>query len=220
MTQDVFEDTKVAIKECFVKLKRPDDTPIHQKSYMKVISKLGLTVDYDLMILEKVISLCDETTEFRYAVNITPSSLRNHIFLTKIKEYLKDNPISREKIIFILSENEYYSHTDRYNSIIKSLQNLGVKIAIDRLGAIHTSFLYLRDLNIDIVRYDNFYMKDIESQKYRAEIEGFNSMAHSKGLKTWVKMVETKKTLDSLEDMNINYKQGRYLAQLEKTYES
>ncbi len=220
MTQDVFEDKKIAIKECFIKLKRPDDTPIHQKSYMKVISKLGLNVEYDLMILEKVISLCNENIEFRYAVNIAPSSLRNHIFLSKIKERLKDNPASRDKIIFILRENEYYSHIDRYNSIIKSLQNLGIKIAIDRLGAIHTSFLYLRDLNIDIVRYDNFYMKKIENKKYKAEIEGFNLMAHSKGLKTWIKMVESQETLDVLRDINIDYKQGRYLANLEKIYES
>ncbi len=219
-TQDIFEGSEVAIKECFVKLKGSDDTLIHQKSYMKVISKLGLTVDYDLMIIEKIISFCDEETNFRYAINVSPTSLRNHIFLSKIKERLKDNPNSRGKILFLLRENEYYSHIDRYNSIIKSLQNLGVKIAIDRLGAIHASFLYLRDLNVDIVRYDNFYMKKIESQKYRAEIEGFNAMAHAKGLKSWIKMVETKETLELIQEMNIDYKQGKYLAKLEKIYES
>ncbi len=220
LTQDVFENDTPVIKECFVKLKRSDNSLIHQKSYMKVISKLGLVIDYDLMTLEKVISLCDEKTDFRYALNISASSLRNHIFLRKTKELLKENKNSIDKIVFILSENEYYSHINRYNSIINSLQKLGVKIAIDRLGSVHTSFLYLRDLDIDIVRYDNFYMKEIENEKYKSVIEGFNSMAHNKGLKTWIKMVESKETLELTSKMNIDYKQGRYLAELEKIYES
>ena len=156
-TQNIYEDKKVIAKECFVKLKHSDSKIIHQKSYMKVISKLGLVVEYDLMILEEIISLCDENTDFTYAINISPTSLRNHIFLSKMKELLHENPYSKGKIMLILSENEYFSYIQRYNSIIKSLQKLGVKIAIDRLGAIHTSFLYLRDLNIDVVRFNNYY---------------------------------------------------------------
>lgn len=220
LTQDVMEKSKVVIKECFIKLKSPENKLIHQKSYMKVISKLGLIVDYDLMILEKIISLCDEKTNFQYTINISASSLRNHVFLSKIKELLKDNLDSKNKIIFMLRENEYYSNINRYNSIIQSLQKFGVKIAIDRLGSIHTSFLYLRDLDIDIVRYDNFYMKDIQNKKYKSIIEGFNSMAHAKNLKTWIKMVESKETLELTKKINIDYIQGKYLAELEKIYES
>jgi len=216
-TQNVFENKKIVAKECFVKLKHSDSKIIHQKSYMKVISKLGLVVEYDLMILEKIIFHCDENTDFFYAVNINPSSLRNHVFLSKMKELLRENSYSMGKIILILSENEYYSYIERYNSIIRSLQNFGVKIAVDRLGAIHTSFLYLRDLNIDIVRFDNYYIKNLE---YKNIIDGFNSMAHSKGMKTWVKMVESEEILSIVEDINIDYIQGKYLSELEKFYES
>ena len=219
LSQDIYEDGKVIAKECFVKLKRDDEKLIHQKSYMKIILKLGLTIEYDLMILEQNVNMFSSNEEMIYAINILPSSLRNPIFISKAKEILKDNT-TKNRIMFILSENEYYSHTDKYNYIIKSFKNLGVKIAIDRLGSIHTSFLYLRELDIDVVRFDSFYAKDIEKKDHKNIIDGFNLMAHDKGVKTWIKLVESKEIQEYARDRNIDYTQGKYLSSLEKRYEN
>ncbi|MEA3227584.1 MAG: GGDEF domain-containing protein [Campylobacterota bacterium] len=220
MTQDVFEKESVIAKECFVKFKKKDSKLIHQKSYMKVISKLGLMLEFDVMILERVVLSCTQESSLVYILNISSSSIRNPIFLSKLRDLLLDNRYAKNRIMFILSENEYYSHIDKFNAIIYSLHNIGVKIAIDKLGNNHTSFLYLRDLNIDVVRFDNFYTKTIEDTKCQNIIEGLNVIAHLKGVKTWIKMLETEESLDSINQMDIDYKQGRYLASLEKFYES
>ena len=219
-TQDIFDGDEVIAQECFVKLKGKNSKLIHQKNYMKVISRLGLLVEFDLMILEKVIMSCVKEMLFKYVVAISATSLRNPFFLTKLKELLLDNQYAKNRLMFILSENEYYSHIDRFNSIINSLHIIGVQIAIDRLGSNHTSFLYLRDLDIDIVRFDSFYSKEMESKKCQDIIEGFNVIAHLKGVKTWVKMVESSKVDKEVQRIGIDYKQGKYLADLEKFYES
>ena len=219
LSQDIFEDGKVIAKEYFVKLKRDDNKLIHQKAYMKIISKLGLRVEYDLMILEQNISQFLPEDEITHAINLSASSLRNPAFITKAKEILKENS-TKNRIMFVLSENEYYSYIDKYNSIIKSFKKLGVKIAIDRLGSIHTSFLYLRELDIDVVRFDSFYAKNIDKKDNKNVLEGFNVMAHAKGVKTWIKLVESKEIKEYAAEININYTQGKYLSELEKTYEN
>ena len=112
----------------------------------------------------------------------------------------------------MLSENSYYSHVDRYNSILKSFRDKGVTFCIDRLGSIHTSFLYLRDLDIDIVRFDSYYTKNILDDDYRSIIEGFNLMAQKKGVKTWVRLVETAEIKERVESLEINYLQGNFLS--------
>jgi EAL domain-containing protein (putative c-di-GMP-specific phosphodiesterase class I) len=109
-----------------------------------------------------------------------------------------------------LSETQYYPNIDRFNAILKTLKELGVLIVIDRLGAINTSFLYLRDLDIDIVRFDPFYIKDIH--KYKPIISGYNIMSHLKGIKTWIKMIEDEDTKNLVKELKIDYMQGRYLA--------
>jgi len=220
MSQTVFEKDDVIAKECFVKLKRDDSKLIHQKSYMKIISRLGLLVAFDLMILEKIISYCDSQTSFIYVVNISATSIRNPLFLIKIKEFFLENNFAKNKIMFILSENEYYSHIEKFNLIIDTLHNIGVKVAIDRLGNNHTSFLYLRDLNIDIIRFDSFYSKEIYEKKSQNIIEGLNIIAQNSGIKTWIKMVESREMLEIVKGIGIDYKQGKYLSNLEKIYES
>ncbi len=219
MTQDVFEDEKSLIKECFVKLKTPDGKVIHQKTYMKVLNKLGLMVDYDLMILEQNIAKCYDDSQNIFAMSISPSSLRNPSFTFKAKELLNNKEI-KNRLIFLLSEIEYYSQIDRYNFTLKSFRDLGVLIAIDRLGAIHTSFLYLRDLDVDIVRFDSFYTKEITNEKSKSIIAGFNLMAHKKNLKTWIKMVESEEIKTQVKELKIDYMQGKYLAPVIKKYEN
>lgn len=215
MTQDVFEDEKCVIKECFVKLKTPDEKIIHQKTYMKVLDKLGLMLSFDIMVLEQNIANCSADSKKIFAMNISPSSLRNPSFIFKAKELLNSKKDIKNRLIFLLSESHYYSQINKYNSTLKVLRDMGVLIAIDRLGAIHTSFLYLRDLDIDIVRYDSFYTKDITDEKYKSIIEGFNVMAHNKGVKTWIKMVESQDIKDEVKKLKIDYMQGNFMAPVE-----
>ncbi|MBU1658208.1 GGDEF domain-containing protein [bacterium] len=220
LTQDIFEDKKSVLKECFVKLKTKDNKIIHQKSYMKIMNKFGLMMDFDLMILEKSILECNHLSDEIFVLNISPTSLRNLQFIKVVEELLNKNPLVKNKIMFMLSESEYYSQIDKYNMTLKILKSMGIFIAIDRLGSIHTSFLYLRDLDIDVVRFDSFYTKDIINKNYKSIIDGFNVMAHEKGVKTWIKMIEDEETDEFVRKLNIDYTQGKYLADLEQNYET
>ncbi|MFA5454475.1 MAG: GGDEF domain-containing protein [Sulfurimonas sp.] len=220
MTQDVFGKDSVVIKECFVKLKTQNGKLLHQKSYMKVLDKLRLMVDYDLMVLDGYISKCINSNEETFAIAISPTSIRNPLFLNRVRELFSRNPDAKNRVIFLLSENEYYSKIDKYNAILQSLRDIGVIIAIDRLGSIHTSFLYLRDLDIDIVRFDSFYTKDKNESRYESIINGFNIMAHQKSVKTWIKMIENEDMKKLSKELEIDYLQGKYLAPLVKNYES
>ncbi|MCW9025991.1 MAG: GGDEF domain-containing protein, partial [Thiovulaceae bacterium] len=91
MKQDIYNENKVIMKECFVKLKRPDGKHIHQKSYMKILNKLRLMSDYDYMVLEQSIKKCTIESDITFAINISPTSLRNYNFLFKIKNLLENN---------------------------------------------------------------------------------------------------------------------------------
>jgi len=220
LTQDVFQKDKAVFKECFIKLKTPQNSIIHQKSYMKVINRLGLMLEYDLMILETIFSKHALFGEEIIAITVSPTSLRNQNFLSRTKELLEANTTIKHKIMFIFSEREYYSQISRYNASLKSLRNMGVLIAVDRLGSLHTSFLYLRDLDIDVIRFDALYIKEIQKKEYVNILDGLNVMAHNSGVKTWMKMLESKESVSFIEELAIDFSQGNFLAPLVKIYES
>ncbi len=215
LTQDVFKGNELYLKECFVKLKSPVGKQLFPKKYLKIINKLGLGVEYDQMVLEQLVLVADKN--ITYAINITPTSLRNEKFLSFARELLSGSDI---KLVFILCEQEYFSHTDRLNSIIKSLEKFNVRIAIDRVGSLHASFLYLRELNIDFIRFDNYYSTAVKLQENRAIINGFNLIAHEKQVLSWMKNIEDEETLESILYMNIDLTQGKQLSDLEKIREN
>ncbi|MCW8838277.1 MAG: GGDEF domain-containing protein [Thiovulaceae bacterium] len=220
MKQDIYNENKVIMKECFVKLKRPDGKHIHQKSYMKILNKLRLMSDYDYMVLEQSIKKCTIESDITFAINISPTSLRNYNFLFKIKNLLENNPHVKNKIMFILNEKEYFSYTKKYSDIIKNIRNLGIKITIDKFGAYHSSFLYFRDFEVDAIRVDSIYTKEIKNDKYLKILDGFCTMAKKSDTKVWMKMVEDKETLNKINNMDVDYIQGKYLSELETIYES
>ena len=220
MKQDIYNKNKVVMKECFVKLKKSDGKYIHQKSYMKILNKLRLMSDYDYMIVEKSIENCKDDKDTTFALNIAPTSIRNHNFYNKIKALIDNNPQVKNKIMFILNEKEYYSYTQRYSDIINNIRKLGIKIAIDKIGSYHSSFLYFREHKVDAIRIDSIYTKEIKNESYLKILNGFCTMAKHSDSKVWMKMIEDKDTLERVEKMDVEYFQGKYLSDLEIIYEN
>ncbi len=218
--QDIFNNDNNIIKEYFIKLKTSDAKIIHQKSYMKILDKLRLMPEYDYMVLEKTIQNCSKDNDDIFAINISPTSIRNYTFLTKVKELLSNNKHVKNRVMFILYEKEYYSHLDRYKEILKSLRLLGIKIVIDKIGANHSSFIYMRELEVDAIRIDGFYTKEIKNPKYKNILDGFILMAKTNDVKVWMKMVEDEDSYNKIKSLKVDYFQGKYLAKLEKIYEN
>lgn len=214
LMQDVFEDEEKVFKECSIKLNAPDGKIIHQKNYMKILDKLRLMNEYDIIVLEKIIEICKKTDDDKFVIPLATTSIRNPVTFNKIKEILHKNRCVEGRIIILFSENEYYPKIDKFNGCIEELKGFGVLIAVDRLGSQHTSFLYLRDLNIDIVRFDSYYSKKISENRYENIVSGFNTMAQIKGIKTWMKMIEDENTKQVANEIGVNYLQGKYLAPL------
>ena len=219
-TQNVYENNKLVMKECFTKLIDPNGKVLHPKSYIKLVNKLGLITQYDSLVLRKSIEQYKNTQEELFCITVHPTSLRNRYFLEKIKNSLEDNPELKGKIVLMMSETQYYSHIDRYNYTLGSLRKQGVKIALDKLGVLHTSYQYLRDLDIDIVRFDTLFTKSVNKKSYRSALEGFNTMAQKMGVKTWIKMLENEDTKAFAQEIGINYIQGNILSEVDKNGEN
>ena len=200
--------------ELFIRLKTKENNFIHQKKYIKVLNKLGLTLDFDIMTVEKVLLNIERLNVEKVVLNISSTSLRNLTFFNKVKELFDKNEELKDRVIFIFSENEYYPNKEKFNFILSSFKKLGVSIAVDRLGSLHSSFLYLKDLDIDIVRFDSSYTKNDKIFKNKDILKGFTCITKAKGIKSWVKMIEDTNQLEITKDLEIDYIQGKIFSEL------
>ena len=216
-TQKVYDKAKNArFCELFIRMKTDYGKYIHQKKYMKVINKLGLTLDFDTMVVEKIFTNIDKFSQQKIALNISTTSLRDSSFYNKVEELVRKDETLRGRIVFLFCENEYYSKIDKFNAIIRSFRELGIELAVDRLGTLHSSFLYFRDLHVDMARFDSSYTKKERLERFSDIIAGFGVMAKAKNIQTWVKMVETNEQLEKLEALDIALYEGKLLSTMEE----
>ncbi len=187
---------------------------IHYKNYMAVISRLRLNREFDILQFEALYQCLQQHDDGTFAVTISAASLRQQPFFHKVQTLLTHNNFA-ERIIFVTSEKEYFGNIKRFNEILQSYRRMGIRIAIDHLGANQTTLLYMKDLDIDMVLFDNNFSKRICKRGYKEIIEGLVLTAHAMHLKTWVKMVEDRAMYDEAKRMGIDYIQGHYIGKFE-----
>ncbi len=187
---------------------------IHYKNYMSVISRLRLNREFDLLQFEAIYQFLQQYREGVFTLSISAASLRQQQFFQKVQTLLSHSDFAK-RLIFVTAEKEYFGNVKRFNEILQSYRRMGIRIAIDNLGSNQTSLLYMKDLDIDIVLFDNNFSKRICKKGYKEIIEGLVVTAHSLHLKTWVKMIEDATMYQEAKQMKIDYIQGHYIGKFE-----
>ncbi len=212
MFQGVFEGGTEVILDVSVKLLGMDGALIHQKKYVPVINRLGLSRAYDLMLFEHVVSLCGRYPgRIVFALPLFPSSIRNRDFFGRVHSLMQRNEALRGRIMFVLGEKEFYHQLDRYDDTIQGYRNMGILVAFDHYGGNHGTLRYLKRIAVDAVRYDAHLGKELHEPRSRALLNGLNVAAHELGVKTWIRLVEDEASVRTVESIEIDYLQGNFL---------
>ncbi|RLA73362.1 MAG: GGDEF domain-containing protein [Epsilonproteobacteria bacterium] len=215
MYQSVISEDKIKIVDLSVKLKGNKEKLLHQKNFMPVIGRLGLLREFDTALVNVIVNeCCTIKNNLIFSLNISPSTLRQRRFLNDMQILFKNNSMAEGKIIFILSEREYYYKTDHFNILIQAYRNIGILIALDHLGSYHSSMLYLKDLTVDLIRIDASFGKNIQDMKYQAILRGLLTSIKFIGMKSWIKMVENEEANTVAKSLKIDYLQGNYLGKI------
>jgi EAL domain-containing protein (putative c-di-GMP-specific phosphodiesterase class I) len=208
--QNVYEKNgELLLKDLSIKLD-VNSKIIHQNIFMPVIHRLGLTKEFDLVLLDSVANyITKDPTEC--SVIISPSTIRDHNFINHIRALLQSYPLVINKIVFLISELDYYSDVAKYDHIIQTLRTMGIKIAIDRFGEYHSSLLYFREIEVDMVRFDSRYTKGLNSKRYKNILEGLHVSINTLYSKSWMKMIEDEYMHSAAVEIGVDLLQGKYI---------
>ena len=186
---------------------------IHQSRYVLVLNRLNKMRYLESEVLEKIGALCDNKNQ-NFVMNISSVTLRNPHFFEHAVTLFERYPHARYKITLMFEEKEYCHQLERFSHQIAHYRKAGYKIGLDRLGGYHTTLLYLKELNVDIVRFDSLYSRNIKKLGYQHILQGLNLSAHLCGAKTWISMIEDSYTDQICQSLKINYRQGNYLGKI------
>ena len=89
---------------------------------------------------------------------------------------------------------------------------MGIQVALDDFGAGASSFGYLKNLKVDVIKIDGQFIKDIVDDPLDdAAVRCFVDVAKVLGVKTIAEYVDKDAVLKRVVELGIDYAQGFYL---------
>ncbi|MBQ4875278.1 MAG: EAL domain-containing protein [Rickettsiaceae bacterium H1] len=169
-----------------------------------------LILSLDEYILELVIEKIKKNKDLILSINISCNSINNTNWLQNFINNIEKHKIS-ENLIVEVTETTIKRNYTRFTRFINEMHKIGVKVSLDDFGSGYTSFVQLTSLNIDFVKIDGSFIKNlIYNKASELFIKSVTEIAHSLGIKTIAECVENQEIANILKSWGTDYLQGFY----------
>jgi len=150
----------------------------------------------------------DQSTE-RLAINLSGDALNDADFFEFIRASLERFRIAPGRICFELTETAAVANFNRARTLVGKLRELGCLCALDDFGSGLSSFAYLKNLPVNVLKIDGSFVRDMASDPTdHAMVAAINNVGHVLGIQTVAEFVETSETLTALKALQVDYGQG------------
>ena len=147
------------------------------------------------------------------AINLSGTSLGDDGLLKLIRSALAESGVDPHMLCFEITETSAISHLPNAVRLMKELQQLGCRFALDDFGAGMSSFNYLKHLPVDYLKIDGSFVMDmLHDPGNRAMVEMIHHIGHVMGKQTIAEFVESQATVEALREIGVDYAQGYALA--------
>lgn len=148
----------------------------------------------------------------RVAINISPQQFSQENFDVIIRDALQRHNLDPSMLEIEITESAMGNMLETL-SMLKKLKKIGVKISIDDFGTGYSSLNYLKKFPIDILKIDQSFVKEIQSDKRDAAItKTIIHLAHSLGMEVVAEGVEEPFQVKFLREEHCQKGQGYYFS--------
>ena len=114
-----------------------------------------------------------------------------------------------EKLCFEITETAAITNLVSATRFITALKGWGCCFALDDFGSGLSSFAYLKQLDVDYLKIDGVFVKDIVADPISlAMVKSINDIGQVMGKRTIAEFVENDDILEKLREVGVDYAQG------------
>ncbi len=147
------------------------------------------------------------------AVNVSAKEFRHEKFLSGLVTILDETGLPPTALELELTESVLMKHADSAASILHSVRERGVQVAVDDFGTGYSSLSYLQKFPVDALKIDQSFVGRIGTGPDDASIvTAVISMARSLKLRVVAEGVETLEQLEFLRVRQCDEAQGYYFS--------
>ncbi|BDI15062.1 hypothetical protein ANSO36C_08640 [Nostoc cf. commune SO-36] len=205
---------KIVAAESLLRWQSPELGMIYPTEFIPLAESTGLIVPIGKWVLKKV---CKQIKSWRdagiysllVAVNLSVIEFNQPDFIHKIVNFITANDLEPNYLEIELTESMIMQDVNSAIATMIKLQSLGIKIAIDDFGTGYSSLIYLKNLPINTLKIDRYFIHNVANDPQKSAItKALIQMAHNLNLDVIAEGVETEAELAFLRQYNCNSMQG------------
>ena len=205
---------KVVGGETLVRWQHPEKGMISPGVFIPVFEKNGFITQLDYYVWEETCRLLKKMKED--GIKTVPISInvsRAHFYGNELKQRLMNliekYNLETSDMELEITESICGDAPDAIYEVIRELQSLGFKIAMDDFGSGYSSLNMLKEMPLDILKMDLKFL-DGDQEKGRKILKALIDMAYTLKLKVVVEGVETLSQVEFLRQFDDCSLQGYY----------
>ncbi len=153
-----------------------------------------------------------EKCDYVFSINLSGTSLSDKSLLGYIREQFVIYSIPPQSICFEITETAAIVNLKNTIQLFTSLRKLGCSFALDDFGSGMSSFMYLKNFEVDYLKIDGSFVKDMHINKIdHAMVRSIHSVAEAMNIQTVAEFVENEAILKELKSIGVHYGQGLHL---------
>ncbi len=203
--------------EVLIRMREKDGSLAMPGHFIPIAERTGLIHSIDRFVLGEAIShmahLARTTgQEINLSINLSGRVVDDPELLPLLKQLLHLSGVKPQNLVFELTETATLADMASAEQLMYELRVLGCRFAMDDFGVGFSSFYYLRQLPLDIVKIDGSFIRQLPtSPEDRIFVKALTEMASGLHKLTIAEFVEDAETLKMLTEIGVNYAQGYYI---------
>lgn len=210
----------VAAYEVLVRMLDENDGLVTPSGFIPAAERFGLAAVLDRWIIlhaiETLAAQRGAAPHICFSINLSGKTLTSLGMAQFIREELTAASLDPTSLIFEITETAAISDINTAVALLEELKAIGCRTALDDFGAGMSSFAYLRELPVDIVKIDGRFVRNLATNPIdQAMVRAMNDIAHVLGKQTVAEFVENEESLLLLSDYGVDFVQGYHLGRPE-----
>lgn len=193
--------------ECLARIHDEDDV-ISPARFIDEARKTGLITQITRRVVEKSFKYFSKRICF-FSINITEEDLKENYLVDYLKEMSLKNFVDLRRVMVEILESMNIEGNENTVSQIQQLKELGCSIAFDDFGCEKSNFSRMLDLNIDVIKIDGRFVKNIHNDEKSYKLtKAIANMAKDMDCKVVAECIETEEAQKVIKELDIEYTQG------------
>lgn len=178
-------------------------------TFIPVVERMGLMRLIDRRVLDLGLTALETHPGLRLSINVSGLTGVDPVWLRQLADRLGGRPEVAHRLILEITETVALDDIDESSRFVRTLGELGCRVALDDFGAGFTSFRHLRALDVDMVKIDGSFVRDLaRNRDNQVFVRTLVGLAKGIELATVAECVETLEEAELLKADGVQYLQG------------